>query len=252
MSVDTLAAGATGYTDFFSGDGPLADCLPAYSPRPQQQQMAEAVGRALDGGDALAVEAGTGVGKTFAYLVPALLSGRRVIISTGTRNLQDQLFKRDLPLVAQAVGLPVRTALLKGRANYLCLHRLEVAAAGAGSRHLGRIRAWARVTDTGDVAELPDVPENAPVWPQVTSTVDNCLGADCPDYSRCHVVRARRRAQEADVVVVNHHLLLADMALKEQGFGDLLPAGDACVLDEAHQVPDIAARFFGTSARPAS
>ncbi len=237
------------YVDFFAADGPLARRLPGFSPRPQQQAMAEAVGQAIDTMATLAVEAGTGVGKTFAYLVPALLSGRRVIISTGTKNLQDQLFGRDIPLVTEAIGAPAEVALLKGRANYLCLHRLDLAQRDAtpGDRRLARIAAWSLITRSGDIAELPDIREDAAIWPRVTSTVDNCLGADCPVYERCFVVRARREAQRADVVIVNHYLLLADLALKERGFGDLLPAGDACILDEAHQVPEIAARFFGAS-----
>jgi ATP-dependent DNA helicase DinG len=208
----------------------------------------------------LIVEAGTGTGKTFAYLVPALLSGRSVIISTGTRTLQDQLFRRDVPMLARALGAPVKMALLKGRANYLCRHRLELAlqprSAGTGplfdpapgvGRVLTRVSRWAAVTRTGDLAELTDLPEQSPVWPAITSTRENCLGQECPQYARCHVVEARRAAQAADVVVVNHHLLLADLALKDEGFGDLLPGADALILDEAHQIPDIAAQFFGQS-----
>ncbi|MEL7447695.1 MAG: ATP-dependent DNA helicase [Pseudomonadota bacterium] len=242
----------TDYSEFFSGDGPFAGLVHGFAPRPQQQAMAESVGKALDAGEALAVEAGTGIGKTFAYLVPALLSGRRVIISTGTRNLQDQLFHRDLPTVSKAIGAPVNVALLKGRANYLCLHRLAQAvdddAPARGSGHLAAVNAWSRHTESGDRGEVKGVPEDSPVWPQVTSTTDNCLGARCPVYDECFVVRARREAQEADVVVVNHYLLLADLALKEEGFGDILPPGDAVILDEAHQVPEIAAQFFGSAA----
>jgi ATP-dependent DNA helicase DinG len=215
--------------------------------------MAAAVGRALAQGEPLIVEAGTGTGKTFAYLVPALLSGRSVIISTGTRTLQDQLFRRDIPWLAQALGMPVKVALLKGRANYLCRHRLELAlqqpsllAGERGvTRLLARLSRWAATTARGDLAELTDLPEQSSVWPMVTSTRDNCLGQDCPQFSRCHVFDARRAAQAADVVVVNHHLLLADLALKDEGFGDLLPGAEAVILDEAHQIPDIAAQFFG-------
>jgi ATP-dependent DNA helicase DinG len=216
--------------------------------------MASAVGRALALGEPLIVEAGTGTGKTFAYLVPALLSGRSVIISTGTRTLQDQLFRRDVPLLARALGAPVKMALLKGRANYLCRHRLELATQqpalfaerGVG-RALARVSRWAALTQTGDLSELTDLPEGSPVWPSVSSTRENCLGQECPQFARCHVVEARRAAQAADVVVVNHHLLLADLALKDEGFGDLLPGADAVILDEAHQVPDVAAQFFGQS-----
>jgi len=217
--------------------------------------MAAAVGRALALDEALIVEAGTGTGKTFAYLVPALLSGRSIIISTGTRTLQDQLFRRDVPTLARALGAPVKMALLKGRANYLCRHRLELTLqqpslfkpARGTARLLARVSRWAGVTKTGDLAELTDLPEQSPVWPTITSTRENCLGQECPQYARCHVVEARRAAQAADIVVVNHHLLLADLALKDEGFADLLPGADAVILDEAHQIPDIAAQFFGQS-----
>jgi len=215
--------------------------------------MAKSVGLALARGEPLIVEAGTGTGKTFAYLVPALLSARSVIISTGTRTLQDQLFRRDLPLLAKALGLPVKVALLKGRANYLCRHRLELATQQrslklgerGSARVLSRVSRWAVTTASGDLAELTDMPEQSAVWPMITSTRENCLGQECPQFSRCHVFEARRQAQAAQIVVVNHHLLLADLALKDEGFGDLLPGADAVILDEAHQVPDIAAQFFG-------
>jgi ATP-dependent DNA helicase DinG len=202
----------------------------------------------------LIVEAGTGTGKTFAYLVPALLSGRSVIISTGTRTLQDQLFRRDVPMLAKGLGLPAKLALLKGRGNYLCRHRLELATQQGAllgergvTRLLARVSRWAAITKTGDLAELTDLPEQSPVWPSITSTRENCLGQECPQFSRCHVFDARRAAQAAEIVVVNHHLLLADLALKDEGFGDLLPGAAAVILDEAHQVPDIAAQFFGQS-----
>ena len=241
------------FNDVFNREGPLARALPGYAHRPEQAAMAKAVGRALAALEPLIIEAGTGTGKTFAYLVPALLSGRSVIISTGTRTLQDQLFRRDVPLLARALGLPVKIALLKGRSNYLCRHRLELAS-GQGSllgdergtaRTLARVSRWAAATKAGDLSELTDLPEQSPVWPQITSTRENCLGSECPQFSRCHVVEARRNAQAADIVVVNHHLLLADLALKDEGFGDLLPGAQAVILDEAHQVPDIAAQFFG-------
>lgn len=241
------------YGEILGADGPLAAHIPDYAPRPQQQAMADSVGRALETLSTLVVEAGTGTGKTFAYLVPAVLCGRKVLISTGTRNLQDQLFNKDLPTVSGALGVPVKIALLKGRANYLCRHRLtleeeEARYAGASADpHLGSIRRWAQYTQVGDVGEVTNVPENAAIWPRVTSTRENCLGVECKDYSRCHVVAARRTAQEADIVIVNHHLLLADLALKEEGFGELLPGADAVILDEAHQVPDTAAHFFGVA-----
>ncbi|MHB1240613.1 MAG: ATP-dependent DNA helicase, partial [Gammaproteobacteria bacterium] len=185
--------------------------------------------------------------------VPALLSGHKVLLSTGTRTLQDQLFHRDLPGVRAALGVPVTVALLKGRANYLCLHRLENTASSGRFRsreqaaELQRIHVWAGRTAAGDIAELPDVPENSGLWSRVTSTTENCLGQECPEYGECYVVKARRAAQEADVVVINHHLLCADMVLKDAGFGDLLPSAHGFVVDEAHQLPDIAARFFTQS-----
>ncbi|MDH3547601.1 MAG: ATP-dependent DNA helicase, partial [Gammaproteobacteria bacterium] len=211
--------------------------------------MAEAVAETIANRDKLVVEAGTGTGKTFAYLLPALQSGQKTIISTGTKALQDQLYHRDLPLIGRAVGRPVTTALLKGRANYLCLQRLDHATDVAASivDDLRVVREWRHRTDSGDRAELTEVAEDSPVWPVVTSTVDNCLGQKCPQYSNCHVIKARRAAQEADLVVVNHHLLLADLAMKEQGFVEFLPGAEAIILDEAHQIPDLAVQFFGVA-----
>ena len=241
------------YQEVFGAEGPLARAIPGYAYRSEQAAMAAGVGRALTRGEPLIVEAGTGTGKTFAYLVPALLSGLSIIISTGTRTLQDQLFHRDVPLLARALGMPVKMALLKGRANYLCRHRLELATVQrslfpgerGSARFLARVSRWAAVTKSGDLSELTDLPEQSPAWPQITSTRENCLGLECPQFSRCHVMEARRAAQAAQVVVVNHHLLLADLALKDEGFGDLLPGAQAVILDEAHQVPEIAAQFFG-------
>jgi ATP-dependent DNA helicase DinG len=234
-------------TEFFGPASPLRQFLPGFQPRAGQAWMAEAVAEAIAGSDRLVVEAGTGTGKTFAYLIPALQSGRKTIISTGTKALQDQLYHRDLPLVGKAVGRPVTTALLKGRANYLCLHRLDqVTEPAAGIvEDLNAVREWRYRTASGDKAELIEVPEDAPVWPLVTSTADNCLGQQCPEYARCHVVKARKAAQEADLVVVNHHLLLADLAMKEEGFVEFLPGAEAIIIDEAHQVPDLAVQFFG-------
>jgi len=241
------------FREIFGAQGPLARALPGYAFRPEQAAMAQAVARALSNSEPLLVEAGTGTGKTFAYLVPAILSGRSAIISTGTRTLQDQLFRRDLPMLAQALGMPVNIALLKGRSNYLCRHRLELATQQGSLldgergavRMLGRVARWASTTKSGDLAELSDLPEQSSLWPSITSTRDNCLGQECRQFSRCHVMDARRAAQAADIVIVNHHLLLADLALKDAGFGDLLPGADAIILDEAHQVPEIAAQFFG-------
>jgi ATP-dependent DNA helicase DinG len=242
-------------TELFGPDGPLSRRLPGYAPRAEQLAMAGHVAAALDGRETLIVEAGTGTGKTFAYLVPALTSGRRVIVSTGTRALQDQLYHRDLPAICGALGRPVRVALLKGRANYLCRHRLEIAEQQAYARGLRRevatalpkVRAWSHLTKRGDIAELPGLGEADPVWPWVTSTRENCLGSECPVFDECCVLAARREAQAADIVVVNHYLLMADLVLKEEGFGDLLPGADAIVIDEAHQLPDIAAQFLGYS-----
>ena len=238
-------------TEFFGAESPLKKHLPGFQPRAGQAWMAEAVAEAIDDCQQLVVEAGTGTGKTFAYLLPALMSGRKTIISTGTKALQDQLYHRDLPLIGKVVGRPVSTALLKGRANYLCLQRLDMASGQAASAsHVVELRAvneWRHRTRTGDRAELAEIAEDSPVWPLVTSTADNCLGSQCPMYQKCHVVKARRAAQEADLVVVNHHLLLADLAMKEEGFVEFLPGAEAVILDEAHQIPDLAAQFFGVS-----
>ncbi|MGH8258680.1 MAG: ATP-dependent DNA helicase, partial [Steroidobacteraceae bacterium] len=237
--------------DIFAAEGPLRRSLPDFTLRRQQVRMAERVAGAIEAREKLVIEAGTGTGKTFAYLVPALLSGARVLISTGTRTLQDQLFAKDLPLVAAALGRPARVALLKGRANYLCIHRLALAGGQMeleGLRRdplLARIERWARITRGGDLAEVPGLSDSNPLWPAVTSTRDNCLGSRCPEIARCHVAAARREAQEADIVIVNHHLLLADLALKEDGFGDILGSADAVILDEAHQLPALATQRFG-------
>jgi ATP-dependent DNA helicase DinG len=238
--------------DILGPDGPLAGSLPGFRPRRAQLQMARAVTDALEHRTALLVEAGTGTGKTFAYLVPALLAGRRVLVSTGTRTLQDQLYAKDVPLVAGALGSPARVALLKGRSNYLCTYRLKrqlaqrvLEGVAVPDPLLARLESWSAITKTGDLAEVPGMTESQSIWPQVTSTRDNCLGQRCPDYAGCHVVAARRDAQAADLVIVNHHLLLADLALKEDGFGDLLGSADAVILDEAHQLPDLATQFFG-------
>ncbi|HTV50070.1 MAG TPA: ATP-dependent DNA helicase, partial [Steroidobacteraceae bacterium] len=239
--------------ELFDTDGPLGRVLPDFRRRESQVRMASRVAAALESREQLVVEAGTGTGKTFAYLVPALLCGGRVIISTGTRTLQDQLFAKDLPLVAAALGRPAKVTLLKGRGNYLCRHRLSLALGqlslpvGETRREpwLARIERWSRTTRTGDLAEIPGLSDTHPSWVEMTSTRDNCLGSRCEEFSRCHLVAARRAAQECDIVIVNHHLLLADLALKEEGFGDILGSADAVILDEAHQLPDLATMFFG-------
>jgi ATP-dependent DNA helicase DinG len=240
--------------DIFGADGPLRRALPGFVLRTEQLHMAERVARALEARETLVIEAGTGIGKTFAYLVPALLSGLRVLVSTGTRALQDQLYAKDLPLVGAAIGRPARVALLKGRANYLCRHRLERALdaramldSARREPWLARIERWARTTRRGDLAEVAGFPDTHPLWLELTSTRENCLGSGCAEFTRCHVAAARREAQEADLVIVNHHLLLADLLLKEDGFADILGSADALVLDEAHQLPDLATQFFGAS-----
>ena len=244
----------TDIDSLFDHDGPLARTVRGYAPRPAQKQMAVRVDAAIAARETCVVEAGTGTGKTFAYLVPALLSGRKVIVSTATKTLQEQLFRRDLPTVAGALGMPVAVALLKGRANYLCWHRLALAqesarfSAAATDSRLTEIGEWARVTRTGEISEIGTISEASSLWPRITSTAENCLGQRCDDYQRCFVVEARREAMEADIVIVNHHLLLADMALREEGFASLLPGADAVIVDEAHQFPDIAMEFFGIAA----
>ncbi|MFZ4703942.1 MAG: ATP-dependent DNA helicase, partial [Candidatus Methylumidiphilus sp.] len=215
--------------------------------------MAQAVQKAIESKSTLIAEAGTGTGKTFAYLIPAILSGKQVIVSTGTKNLQDQLFGKDLKLVREALAVPFQAALLKGRSNYLCLYRLE-ATQGIQVYHsrqdivaMESIRRWAKNTDSGDIAEVAEVTEASPVWPLVTSSVENCLGQECPNLAECFLVKARRHAHEAEVLVINHHLLWADWALKNDGFGELLPEPDVIVVDEAHQFAETAAQFLGLS-----
>ncbi|MGD8162546.1 ATP-dependent DNA helicase [Pantoea sp. FN0307] len=237
--------------DDFAADGALAQAIPGFRPREAQQQMAVAVTQAIDQRGELVVEAGTGTGKTYAYLVPVLRAGKKAIISTGSKALQDQLYSRDLPKVAKALAYKGKTALLKGRSNYLCLERLEQQSMTGGEltvqtlSDLVYLRRWASETSDGDISGYSGVAEDSAIWPLVTSTNDNCLGNDCPLYKDCFVVKARRRAMDADVVVVNHHLFLADMVVKESGFAELIPEADVMIFDEAHQVPDIASQYFG-------
>lgn len=237
----------------FAPDGTLAEGIAGYRPRESQARMAEAVADAIEANDTVIVEAGTGTGKTFAYLVPAMLWGGKVILSTGTKTLQDQLFQRDIPMVRRALNVPVSVALLKGRANYVCHYHLERAQATGrlASRQdaawLRDITNFAKTTSSGDKAELASVPENAPVWQLVTSTRDNCLGTECPHHKECFVMRARKEAQQADLVVVNHHLFFADVVLRDTGMAELLPAANTVIFDEAHQLPDTATLFFGDS-----
>ncbi len=236
--------------DILSETGPLADSIDGFTVRPQQQQLAQTIADVMNNNDSLVCEAGTGTGKTFAYLVPALLSGKRVIISTGTKHLQDQLYYKDLPIVRKALNVPIVTALLKGRANYLCLHRLEN---GDGDFHyltkedlsdIPMVKQWATQTDIGDLAELINLPEDAAIRSRIVSNTENCLGQDCSFYDDCFVFKARRKANEAEIVVVNHHLLLADLALRESGFGEVLPKADTIIFDEAHLLPTLASEFF--------
>lgn len=235
----------------FSEDGLLAKAINGFSPRQAQTDMAIEVGVAIEQKSSLIVEAGTGTGKTFAYLIPALLSDKRIIVSTGTKNLQEQLFHKDLPLIRKALASNAQMALLKGRANYLCRYRLNQYQETRGQldaetlTDLVKVKSWATSTQTGDIGELVSVQENSPIFPFVTSTIDNCLAKDCPDYEDCYLIKARKKAIDADLVVVNHHLFFADMALKDTGFGELIPKADVMIFDEAHQIPDIASEYFG-------
>ncbi|HZS67769.1 MAG TPA: ATP-dependent DNA helicase, partial [Burkholderiales bacterium] len=239
--------------EVFAPGGALASAIPGYRRRGDQVEMAQAIGAAIESTSVLVAEAGTGTGKTFAYLVPALLAGGKVIVSTGTKTLQDQLYDRDLPAVRAALACGASAALLKGRANYVCLYRLRRAVTeGRGATpeeaaQLRRIERFAATTVSGDRADLADVPEDAPVWTQATSTRDNCLGQGCPDYADCFVMRARRNALAADVVVINHHLFFADVVLRDEGVAELLPACNTLIFDEAHQLPETARLFFGDS-----
>lgn len=237
----------------FSEDGLLSSNIQGFRPRAAQLEMAQALGRAVKFATPAVVEAGTGTGKTFAYLVPALLSGKKTIVSTGSKNLQDQLFNRDLPTIQNALKYKGKVALLKGRANYLCLERLDqvVAMGVLGDKSvladLSKVSKWHTSTKTGDLSECITIAEDSPILPQLVSTAESCLGSDCPHFKDCYVVQARRRAMEAEVVVVNHHLFCADMAVKETGFGELIPEAELIIFDEAHQLPDIASQYFGQS-----
>ena len=236
--------------EIFGREGSLSQQLKNFAPRQQQIDMAYAVSHCLQGNGATVIEAGTGTGKTLSYLVPAILSGMKVIISTGTKNLQEQIFNRDLPLVRKSLGVPFKAIMLKGRANYVCLYRMDHVAPyqlkfnEKFEQELEMVKDWTGYTRTGDIAELTDIKEGSSIWSNVTSTVDNCLGQDCPSFNECFLFKQRREAQKADILVVNHHLFFADMALKDDGYGELLPGAAAVIFDEAHQVPGISARFF--------
>lgn len=236
---------------FFGDNGALAQVISGYQPRAAQLEMAEAIAKAIDDNENLIAEAGTGTGKTFAYLVPAIQSGKKVIISTGTKNLQDQLFNKDLPVIRKAMKTPFLAALLKGRANYLCTYRLTNSMTSSlgfskeDAASLAKISSWAKRTKTGDVSEMSDVAEADPIWYQATSSIDNCLGQDCPDFAECFLVKARKKAQESEILVVNHHLLCADWSIRDNGFGELLPNAEVVIIDEAHQLADTASNFLG-------
>ncbi|WP_286261699.1 ATP-dependent DNA helicase [Thalassotalea atypica] len=237
----------------FSSTGLLANAITGFSPRQAQLDMALEVEKAIEQRSTLIVEAGTGTGKTFAYLIPALVSEKKVIISTGTKNLQEQLYHKDIPLIKKALATSAQMALLKGRSNYLCLQRIDEYQHSRGQldaqtlHDFVKVRTWANSTQTGDIGELDNIAEDSSVFPYVTSTVDNCLARDCPKFEECYLIKARQKAIDADVVVVNHHLFFADMALKDTGFGELIPKADVMIFDEAHQIADIASEYFGES-----
>ena len=244
----------------FSEGGALARAVDGYEPRQGQRQMAQAVAAVVDGGGTLLSEAGTGTGKTLAYLIPAILSRQRVLVSTGTKNLQEQIFFKDLPALRDALGVPFTATLMKGRANYLCLHRWEIYRDAADSPAsypspalidtsdrvlLPVIQDWAAQTTTGDRAELKDVPEDLPMWKEISAEAESCLGSECPRYGDCHVTLMRQRAAESDVVIVNHHLLCADAAVRQSAYGEVIPSCPTLVVDEAHQLEDVATQYFG-------
>lgn len=233
----------------FNQGGLLSQHIDDYAPRQQQLEMANAIEQTLADGTILIAEAGTGTGKTYAYLAPAISSGQKIFISTGTKNLQDQLFNKDLPTLRKALAIPFRAALLKGRSNYLCHYRLAMAQVDPLQKPhyvaLQELAEWSGKTKTGDLSESNLLEDNSPLWSKITSTIDNCLGQDCPNYAECFISEARKKAQEADIVVINHHLLMSDMALKASGQGEILPSADAYIIDEAHQLAEIASQFLG-------
>ena len=244
----------------FEPDGPLAGSLPQFEPRPSQREMAHAVAATLESGGVLLAEAGTGTGKTLAYLIPAILNREPVLVSTGTKNLQEQIYFKDLPVVRQALGIPFTATYMKGRSNYLCVHRFDAlrhASPGESlpgferrsddEAHLRAIGRWAGTTETGDRAELADLPEDLPLWHQISAAGEHCLGSECQRYQECFVTRMRQRAADADVVIVNHHLLFADAAVREGAYGEVIPDCPHAVLDEAHQLEDVATQYFGVA-----
>ena len=251
--VGSPAAGSLAAEVFriFADDGPLAQAVPEFESRPGQQAMAVAVAETIENGRVLLAEAGTGTGKTLAYLVPAILSGRRVLVSTGTKTLQEQIFSKDLPVLEASLGVPFRATYMKGRGNYLCLHRFEefrdnpMSMAFADPAAIGTIADWSARTETGDRAELEDLPEDFAGWPDLAASSDNCVGSECPRYRDCFITRMRERAAESDIVIVNHHLLCADASVRQSAYGEVIPECDVAVIDEAHQLEDVATQYFG-------
>ena len=237
----------------FAENGSLAKAIPAFESRPSQQRMAENTARVLENGSILLAEAGTGTGKTLAYLVPAILSGQRILISTGTKNLQDQIFYKDLPALSQALEVDINATYMKGRSNYLCLHRFyaiqqeEIPRSEIDQTHLDQLAEWSEQTETGDRAEVEDLPDSFSLWNDISATSENCVGTSCPQYEECYVTSMRRRASEADLVIVNHHLLCADASVRQSDYGEVIPACSYVVVDEAHQLEDVATQYFGMS-----
>ena len=235
----------------FASGGPLSGALDGFEPRPAQAEMAVAVARVFIDKGVLLAEAGTGTGKTLAYLIPAILSRQRVLISTGTKNLQEQIFFKDLPVLRRALGVPFSATYMKGRGNYLCLHRFDDLRHGVAIRSrdeadaIEAIDEWSRRTETGDRAEMEELPEDLPLWPEIAATSENCIGSECPRYNECFVTRMRQRAAESDLVIVNHHLLCADAAVRQSAFGEVIPACRYAIVDEAHQLEDVATQYFG-------
>jgi ATP-dependent DNA helicase DinG len=235
----------------FAEDGPLARAVPEFESRPGQRAMALAVAAVIEDGGVLLAEAGTGTGKTIAYLVPAVLSHRRVLVSTGTKTLQEQIFSKDIPLLREALGIPFTATYMKGRGNYLCLHRFELfrdnpmSMAFADADTIAAIGDWAGLTGTGDRAELEDLPEDLSVWPELAATSENCVGSECPRYKDCFITRMRQRAAESDIVIVNHHLLCADASVRQNAYGEVIPECHVAIIDEAHQLEDVATQYFG-------
>jgi len=235
----------------FADSGVLSDTMVSFEPRPSQREMADASARILTEGGVLLAEAGTGIGKTLAYLVPAILSGQRVLVSTGTKNLQDQIYYKDLPALREALGIDFRATYMKGRGNYLCLHRFAALQNDAtpqpttDQRYLDQLSEWATQTETGDRAEVEGLPDNFAAWGDIAATSENCIGTECPQYQECYITTMRQRAAESDIVIVNHHLLCADAAVRQSAYGEVIPACSFVVIDEAHQLEDVATQYFG-------